>query len=287
MTVYFVTGTDTGVGKTIVTAALAVILRAFGQNVAVIKPVQTGVRPGEPGDIDEVRRLAGPVDVREGTRLPDPLAPDRAALVAGVELPGLHDQRDLVLDAATSHDAVIVEGAGGIIVNLGKAFGLLDIARAVREAGQPARWIVVARAGLGTLNHSSLTVWAIQNRGFSVQGIVIGSWPADPGPAELYNRDDLSLYTGVPVLGAVPGGASALLPSDFRARAPDWIRAHWAAPSDSADGPTGPRAGPAGYLNPAGGSHGCGGGCFAQYLNRPDGAPGLCLPGAEQAGRDL
>jgi dethiobiotin synthetase len=170
-----------------------------------------------------VRRLAGPVDVREGARLPDPLAPDRAALVAGVELPGLRDQRDLVLDAASNHDAVLVEGAGGVTVNLGKAFGLLDIASQVREAGQPVKWIVVARAGLGTLNHSNLTVWAIQNRGFFVQGIVIGSWPVDPGLAELHNRDDLAFHTGVPVLGAVPEGASALPPSDFQAQAPDWI----------------------------------------------------------------
>jgi dethiobiotin synthetase len=75
MTVCFVTGTDTGVGKTVVTAALAVILRARRNNVAVVKPAQTGVPPGEPGDVDEVRRLAGPVDAREGIRLPDPLAP--------------------------------------------------------------------------------------------------------------------------------------------------------------------------------------------------------------------
>ena len=224
MTVYFVTGTDTEVGKTVVTAALVAILRARRKNVAVVKPAQTGVRPGESGDVDEVRRLAGPVDVREGARLPDPLAPDRAALVAGVELPSLRDQRDLVLDAATNHDAVLVEGAGGVTVNLGKAFGLLDIASQVSEAGQPVEWIVVARAGLGTLNHSNLTVWAIQNRGFFVQGIVIGSWPVDPGLAELHNRDDLAFHTGVPVLGAVPEGASALSPSDFQAQAPDWIK---------------------------------------------------------------
>ena len=233
MTVCFVTGTDTGVGKTVVTAALAAILRARGKNVAVVKAAQTGVRPGEAGDVDEVRRLAGPVDVREGARLPDPLAPDRAALVAGVELPGLHDQRGLILGAAASHDAVLAEGAGGVTVHLGQGFGLLEIACQVREAGQPVIWIVVARAGLGTLNHSNLTVWAIRDRGFSVQGIVIGSWPADPGPAELYNRDDLAFHTGVPVLGAVPAGASALPPSDFQAQAPGWIELSGSGPAGS------------------------------------------------------
>jgi hypothetical protein len=143
--------------------------------------------------------------------------------VAGAELPSLPEQRDLILDAAASHDAVLVEGAGGVTVNLGTAFGLLDIAGQVREAGLPVTWILVARAGLGTLNHSSLTVRAIQHHGFAVHGIVIGSWPAEPGPAELYNRDDLVACTGVPVLGALPEGASVLRPSDFQTHAPGWI----------------------------------------------------------------
>jgi len=230
VTVCFVTGTDTGVGKTVVTAALAAILRARGRKVAVVKPAQTGVRPGEAGDVDEVRRLAGPVDVREGARLPDPLAPDRAALVAGVELPCLHDQLGLILGAAAGRDDVLVEGAGGVTVNLGRTFGLLDLAGQVRQAGQPVAWIVVARAGLGTLNHSKLTVGAIRDRGFAVQGIVIGSWPAEPGLADRHNRDDdLASHTGVPVLGAIPEGAGALPPPDFRARAAGWIRLEFPA----------------------------------------------------------
>jgi len=224
VSVCFVTGTDTGVGKTVVTAALAAILRGRGRDVAVVKPAQTGVRPGEAGDLDEVRRLAGPVDVREGARLPDPLSPDRAALVAGVELPSLDDQAGLILRAAAGRDDVLVEGAGGVTVNLGRAFGLLEIADRVRGAGQPVAWVVVARAGLGTLNHSTLTVSAIRDRGFAVRGVVIGSWPAEPGPAERHNRgDDLASHSGVPVLGAVPEGAAALPPAEFQARAADWI----------------------------------------------------------------
>lgn len=232
MTVWFVTGTDTGVGKTVVTAALAAILRARGRNVAVVKPAQTGVQPGEAGDADEVFRLAGPLDVREGVRLPDPLAPDRAARVAGVELPGLPDQTALILGAAAGHDDVLVEGAGGVTVRLGWTFGLVDLASQVREAGQIVTWIVVARAGLGTLNHSGLTVSAIRDRGFCVQGIVIGSWPPDPGPAEWYNRDhDLASQTGVPVLGVVPEGAATLRPLVFQARATGWIELEVPVPS--------------------------------------------------------
>lgn len=223
MTVYFVTGTDTEVGKTIATAAIAAILKARGSSVAVVKPAQTGVASGEPSDVETVRRLAGEVDVAEGIRLPEPLAPERAAALAGSELPGLCSQRDLILTAAEEHDVVLVEGAGGVTVNLGKAFSLLDIATMVADTGQRVEWIVVSRAGLGTLNHTNLTVWAIQERGFHVQGVVIGSWPNDPGPAELYNRDDLSYHSGVPVLGAIPEGAGALDPAAFRAQAPGWV----------------------------------------------------------------
>lgn len=223
MTVYFVTGTDTEVGKTIATAALAAIVQGRGSSVAVVKPAQTGVASGEPSDVEIVQKLAGDVDVAEGVRLPDPLAPERAAVLAGVELPDLCAQRDLVLTAAEDHAVVLVEGAGGVTVNLGKAFSLLDIATMVQDAGQRVEWIVVARAGLGTLNHTNLTVWAIQERGFYVQGVVIGSWPNDPGPAELYNRDDLSLHSGVPVLGAIPEGAGSLDRAAFQSQASGWI----------------------------------------------------------------
>ena len=93
----------------------------------------------------------------------------------------------------------------------------------VREKDPRIEWIVVSRAGLGTLNHTNLTVWRIQDSGFYVQGIVIGSWPNDPGLAELHNRNDLSRHSGVPVLGAIPEGAALLDPAAFRAQAQDWI----------------------------------------------------------------
>ena len=223
MTIAFITGTDTGIGKTVVTAAIAAVLQSQDRSVAVVKPAQTGVGPDEPGDVDEVRRLAGPLDVAEGVRLPDPLAPDRAAAVAGQALPSLGEQRDLILGASASHDVVLVEGSGGVAVNLGVEFTLLDIAVQVRDAGASIEWLVVCGSRLGTLNHSTLTVQAIQQRGFSVRGLVLGCWPDDPGPAERYNRTDLPRYTGVQVIGIVPCDASALEPRDFRASAPSWL----------------------------------------------------------------
>lgn len=223
MTVFFITGTDTGIGKTVLTAAIAAVLQARARSVAVVKPAQTGVGPDEPGDVDEVRRLAGPVDVAEGVRLPDPFAPDRAVAIAGLTLPSLSEQRDLVLATSASHDVVLVEGSGGVAVNLGIAFTLLDIATQVQDAGANVGWFVVCGARLGTLNHSTLTVRAIQQRGFTVHGLVIGCWPDEPGLTEQYNRIDLSRYTGVPVVGAIPRGASTLEPPEFRAQAPSWL----------------------------------------------------------------
>jgi dethiobiotin synthase len=223
VSIWFVTGTDTGVGKTIVVAAIAAIHSGQGRRVAVVKPAQTGITAGEPGDLDEVTRLAGPVHAVEGIRLPEPLAPDRAARLAGIAPPSLMSQRDLVLDTAAAYDTVLVEGAGGVAVNLGISFTLVDIAAAVADAGRPVEWLVVARCGLGTLNHSRLTVGAIHERGLPVRGLIIGAWPAQPSPVDLYNRTDLTGYTGVPVLGAVPCDAGLLAPAQFRAQAPQWL----------------------------------------------------------------
>jgi len=218
----FVTGTDTGVGKTVVTAALAVARRTAGGTPYVVKPAQTGVAQGEPGDLDEVRRLAGGVAGHEGVRLREPLAPDTAARLEGIDLPGLAAQRDAVVSAAEGHD-VLVEGAGGVLVCLGRHWDLLDLAQSVAHAGVPVGFVVVARAGLGTLNHAALTVFAIQHRGLQVHGVVIGSWPRDPDLAATQNLLDLPVMTGVPVLGRVPEGAGQLSPSQFAAGVPDWL----------------------------------------------------------------
>ena len=111
-----VTGTDTGVGKTVATAALACKLTAEGKRVVVGKPAQTGVKDDEPGDAQEVTRLSG-VPAVEGVRLRHPLAPETAARLEDVTLPDLETQRDLILGQDADH--VLVEGAGGILVNLG------------------------------------------------------------------------------------------------------------------------------------------------------------------------
>lgn len=218
MRIIAVTGTDTEVGKTVVTAAIAAGRLSLGRSVAVVKPAQTGVGPEDHGDLQEVRRLAGDVSLNEGVRLRDPLAPDTSARMAGLPLPSLTEQQELVAMAAHAHDVTLVEGSGGLLVRLGDGYTLPDVL-----APFDAEWVVVARAGLGTLNHTELTVSALVADGANVLGVVIGSWPDSPGMAEEQNLVDLPRVTGVRLLGAIPAGAGRLDVRRFRRAAQDWL----------------------------------------------------------------
>lgn len=223
-----VTGTSTGVGKTVVTAALASLAAGRGEQVVVVKPVQTGLADGD-CDAEVVHRLAG-VGVQEYTGLDEPLAPDTAARRAGVRIPPVGEYADRVRVLAEFYDTVLVEGAGGLLVRLDTGGGtLLDLA-AELALTHPVEVVVVCAAGLGTLNHTELTVGALRARGLEPDGLVIGSWPADPGLAEACNRDDLPRVTGVRLLGAVPAGAGVLAPEEFRERAASWLPAADRAP---------------------------------------------------------
>jgi dethiobiotin synthetase len=205
-----VTGTDTEVGKTVVTAALAALGRARGEKVAVVKPVQTGVRDGEPGDLDEVRRLSGVHDLHEFARFPEPLAPATAARRAGVTPPTVTQLAERVR-ALADRDLVLVEGAGGLLVRFDQAGA--SIADLASLLGAPT--VVVTRAALGTLNHTALTCEALRARGVRCLGVVIGAWPSRPDlPAEC-NLDDLPRYAGVPLLGRLPEDAGRLDAADF------------------------------------------------------------------------
>lgn len=204
--VLVVTGTGTGVGKTVVTAAIAALAVAAGRSVAVLKPAQTGVTAGEPGDAGEVRRLSGAQACVELARYPEPLAPATAARRAG--LPPVTPAAAVAAAAglAAGHDLVLVEGAGGLLVRFDDAGGTLaDVA----VAGD---WpvLVVAAAGLGTLNASALTIEALRSRGLRCAGIVVGAWPAEPDLAALCNLADLPAVTGAPLVGVLPDGAGAL-----------------------------------------------------------------------------
>jgi dethiobiotin synthetase len=218
VTVLVVAGTDTGVGKTVVVAALAAIARARGDSVAVVKPVQTGVAADEPGDVEEVRRLAGVDDLHELARLPDPLAPATAARVAHAQLPAVADAIRAI-ERLRDRDLVLVEGSGGLLVHLDDGGGTLaDLA-----LGLAAPVLVVVRARLGTLNHTALTCEALTVRGVECAGIVVGEWPEEPDLAATCNLEDLPMYAAAPLVGCLPQGAGALEPETFLAVALDGL----------------------------------------------------------------
>ncbi|MCX5555916.1 dethiobiotin synthase [Streptomyces sp. NBC_00038] len=219
MAILVITGTGTEVGKTIATAAVAATAVAAGRSVAVLKPAQTGVRPDERGDADEVARLAGAVTTLELARYPEPLAPATAARRASLAPVRPHEVAEAAAKLATEHDVVLVEGAGGLLVRFDDEGGTL--ADAARLLNAPV--LVVAPAGLGTLNTTELTARELRARGLDFAGVVIGSWPNEPDLASRCNLADLPVVAGAPLLGAVPEGAGALEPADFRAGAPSWL----------------------------------------------------------------
>lgn len=218
--IIFVTGTDTEVGKTIATAALAVQAATRG-SVMVVKPAQTGVGPDDPGDLADVWRLTGISSLYEGVRLRDPLAPTTAARREGVPLPPVESQAKVIDDFARTHDTVLVEGAGGLLVGLdADGNNLGDLAARLTL---PFTFVVVIRSCLGTLNHTGLTVEALRARGLPIEGLVVGSWPAEPELADECNLAELSTVTGVPVIGRIPAGAGQLERGAFTEAVDGWL----------------------------------------------------------------
>jgi dethiobiotin synthetase len=208
LTVLVVTGTGTGVGKTVVTAALACHARQAGIDVAVCKPVQTGTDSGD-DDLAEVARLSGVTELATLARYPQPLAPAAAAEQAGKALPTGDQLVQLVADLDRPGRLTLVEGAGGLLVELAAAgVTLRDLAI---ELGGAA--LVVVTAELGTLNHTALTLEALAAQRVSCAGLVIGSWPARPGLAESSNRSALARLA--PVRATLPAGVGSMGAADF------------------------------------------------------------------------
>ncbi|MDY6998820.1 MAG: dethiobiotin synthase [Actinomycetota bacterium] len=208
MSVLVITGTDTGVGKTVATAALACHARIAGIDVAVCKPVQTGTRDGD-DDLAEVGRLSGVAALHPLARFPEPLAPRAAAERAGEALPAVAEIGELITSADRPGRLTLVEGAGGLLVEISaEGATLRDVAALV---GAPV--LTVVASGLGTLNHTALTLEALSVAQVPSAGLVIGAWPADPGVAEVGNRDALARLA--PVRAAMPAGVAGVGSTDF------------------------------------------------------------------------
>ncbi len=203
-----ITGTDTDAGKTVATAVLAAHLNQRGP-LQVVKPCQTGLQADEPGgDVDIVCNLAGLAksQCHEWSRLPEPLAPTTAGRRAEVTLPTIAELADRII-ALSNAGKVLVEGAGGVLVGLDSDGNtLLELADALSERGAAPAFIIVCRAGLGSLNHTQLTVDAIRHRGHHVDGLIIGAWPDAVDLASSCNLEDLPNLTGLPLLAKIPAG---------------------------------------------------------------------------------
>lgn len=223
----FVTGTDTGVGKSVVAAAICAALAARGERVAAFKPAVTGLddEPPEGWRADhELLAAATGQFARDVSpyRFGPPVSPHLAAELAGQAI----EPAALVSAArraAESADALVCEGVGGLLVPLTTGYLVRDLAV---ELGLPV--VVAARPGLGTISHSLLTVESARAAGLTVAGVVMTPWPAEPSTMERSNRLTVERLTGVPVSGLPetdPGrlaSAGAQLPIDrWIASAPD------------------------------------------------------------------
>ena len=191
----FVTATDTGVGKTVVTAALALALAARGRSPSVMKPVQTGNLVDDPaGDTMLLERWTG-VPVANVYAFEQPVAPLVAARAAGsaIELAPILER------ARALPPPLLVEGAGGLLVPVGEDWTIAGLAHAL---GLPL--VVVARAGLGTVNHTALTVRAARGEGLEVAGVVLNEHGSPPDASWETNAALIEELAAVPVLGRMP-----------------------------------------------------------------------------------
>jgi dethiobiotin synthetase len=197
----FVTGTDTSVGKTVVACAILRELRARGVDAAGFKPIETGVGGAGPRDALALRDAAGhgdDLDLVCPQRFAMAAAPVAAAAAEGVEVDV--DAIDAAWRALCArHAFVVAEGAGGLLVPAATGLTMADLA---------ARWslplVVVARASLGTINHTRLTLEAAQRRGLEVRGLVISHPDGRLSAADARNLALLLEAPGVPLLGVVP-----------------------------------------------------------------------------------
>ena len=204
----FVTGTDTGVGKTEVAVAIVAGARARGLDVGAMKPAQSGVEDGLPTDADRLRAAAGGADPAELVcpySLRAPLAPAVAARLEGVEISFAH-LLACAAELCRRHAALVVEGAGGLLVPLTERETYADLAVAL---GMPV--LVVARAGLGTVNHTALTCEALRARGLAVAGVVLNRACAGTDPSEPHNAAEIERLTGVRVMASLPHEPDARL----------------------------------------------------------------------------
>lgn len=193
----FITGTDTGVGKTLVAAALAAVLRKKGTDVGVMKPVATG-------GWDDARLLASAAEVKDNLFLVNPyclgtpVAPAVAAEIEGIKI-DIRKIKSAYETLSNRHDVLVVEGVGGLLVPIYKSYMVTDL---INDLKLPV--IIIARPGLGTINHTLLTIRQARASRIEVIGVIINNYNEEnSGIAEKTAPDVIERIGKVPVLGIV------------------------------------------------------------------------------------
>jgi len=200
----FITGTDTGIGKTILSALLLAEIRRRGIHAAPIKPVQTGCDGNVP-DLDYALAMAS-MEVDDETyaamapyTFEPACSPHLAAEMAGVEI----DIAEMVIAARTlamEYEFIVAEGAGGVMVPLSRHEMTLDLMQALKY---PV--VITAKPGLGTINHTLLTIRTLRSDGLDIAGVVfVCSEPGETGFIEEDNAITIEQVGKVPVLGTIP-----------------------------------------------------------------------------------
>ena len=193
----FVTGTGTEVGKTVVAATIARTLSGDGKRVAVFKPAVTGIDEGVETDHELLRRASGSGQSDEEIapyRYGPPASPHLAAALAGEQIDPAR-LRQAAAAAAEGADAIVCEGVGGFLVPLSSGYLVRDLAV---DLAYPL--VVVAAPGLGTINHTLLTVEAARAAGLEVAAVVLNPWPEAPSEIERDNRETIAAVAEVEVL---------------------------------------------------------------------------------------
>jgi dethiobiotin synthetase len=207
----FVTATDTAVGKTVLAAALVASLAARGEPVRALKPVVTGVEepePGVPADHELLARVGGlaPDEVAP-LRFGPAVSPHLAAQLAGTTI-DVGELLDAAHAAAGDGETLVVEGVGGLLVPLAPGW---DVRAFARELGLPV--VIAARPGLGTINHTLLTLEAARAAGLDVRAVVLTPWPALPSTMESSNRATIAQLGDVEV--STLARVAALAPAEL------------------------------------------------------------------------
>jgi dethiobiotin synthetase len=215
----FVTGTDTEVGKSVVAAAICAALAARGERVAAFKPAVSGLdeEPGEFGyDHELLASVASvgqsPEDVAPW-RFGPPVSPHHAAELAGERI-----EPAQLVEAARAHELLVCEGVGGLMVPITPGYLVRDLAI---DLELPV--VVAARTGLGTINHTLLTVEAARTAGLKVAGVVMTPWPGEPSEMERSNRASVERLADVQVSALPPTTPERLAEAGESLPLDDWL----------------------------------------------------------------